>query len=54
MNVNQVLIVSKVNLSLSDKLDVVVRSADGKLCARCWNIFDHVNELELCDRCQKF
>jgi isoleucyl-tRNA synthetase len=53
MNVNQVLIVSKVNLSLSDKLDVVVRSADGKLCARCWNIFDHVNELELCDRCHK-
>ncbi|MCF7930050.1 MAG: isoleucine--tRNA ligase [Acholeplasmataceae bacterium] len=51
MKINQVLIVSKVNLTLGDKLDVKVVSAVGDTCDRCWNIVDHVHENGLCDRC---
>lgn len=51
MKINQVLIVSKVNITLGNKLDVKVSPAVGVTCDRCWNIVDHVHENGLCDRC---
>lgn len=51
MKLHQVLIVSKVNLSVSEQLSVVVKKAEGHTCARCWNIVDHVHEDGTCDRC---
>ncbi|MFH0767106.1 MAG: isoleucine--tRNA ligase [Bacillota bacterium] len=51
MKIHQVLIVSKVNLSLGSKLSVKVSPAQGEICDRCWNIVDHVHENGLCDRC---
>ncbi|MCR3905796.1 MAG: isoleucine--tRNA ligase [Tenericutes bacterium] len=53
MKIHQVLIVSKVNLSVGNKLEVHVSPASGDTCDRCWNIVDHVNENGLCDRCQQ-
>ena len=53
MKINQVLIVSKVELKEGKKLNVVVSPADGETCDRCWNIVDHVHENGLCDRCAK-
>ena len=51
MKVHQVLIVSKVNLSVGKELNVTVSPADGITCDRCWNVVDHVHENGLCDRC---
>lgn len=51
MKIHQVLIVSKVNLSVGERLEVAVRPAEGVTCDRCWNVFDHVHENGLCDRC---
>ncbi len=51
MKLHQVLIVSKVNLSLGNELQVRVKVAEGETCARCWNIVDHVHEDGTCDRC---
>ncbi|MBU1094775.1 MAG: isoleucine--tRNA ligase [Firmicutes bacterium] len=51
MKVNQVLIVSKVNMTLGKHLNVKVLPAEGVVCDRCWNIVDHVHENGLCDRC---
>ncbi|MBN2299930.1 MAG: class I tRNA ligase family protein, partial [Acholeplasmataceae bacterium] len=53
MNVHQVLIVSKVNLKLGDKLEIEVSPAEGHTCDRCWNIVDHVHVNGLCDRCNQ-
>ncbi|WP_162164038.1 isoleucine--tRNA ligase [Acholeplasma hippikon] len=51
-NLNKVLIVSKVNLILSNEFSVLVEKADGVLCERCWNIVDEVNGDKLCHRCE--
>ena len=51
MKLHQVLIVSKVDLQVGSQLSAEVKLADGKTCARCWNVFDHLHEDELCDRC---
>ena len=51
MKIHQVLIVSKVNITLGAQLDVKVSPATGATCDRCWNIVDHVHENGLCDRC---
>jgi isoleucyl-tRNA synthetase len=51
MKINQVLIVSKVNLTIGDKLDVEVKLANGHTCNRCWNVFESLNEEGLCERC---
>jgi isoleucyl-tRNA synthetase len=51
MKINQVLIVSKVNLKIGDKLDVEIKLADGSTCVRCWNVFESLNEDGLCERC---
>lgn len=53
MKIHQVLIVSKVNLSVGSKFEVRVSPATGETCDRCWNIVDHVHENGLCDRCQQ-
>ena len=52
-NLNQVLIVSKVNLSIKDKLNIEVKQASGHVCSRCWNIVESVNNDNICSRCQK-
>jgi len=51
MKIHQVLIVSKVNLSVGSELLVTVAPAEGITCDRCWNVVDHVHENGLCDRC---
>jgi isoleucyl-tRNA synthetase len=51
MKINQVLIVSKVNIKIGDKLDVEIKLADGSTCVRCWNVFESLNEDGLCERC---
>ena len=53
MKIHQVLIVSKVNLSVGKNLLVSVKPADGITCDRCWNVVEHVHENGLCDRCLK-
>lgn len=52
MKLHQVLIVSKVELHLGDALKVKVKPADGHTCSRCWNVVEHLNEDELCPRCE--
>ncbi len=51
MKLHQVLIVSSVEVSEGNDLDVKVSLAEGITCDRCWNIVDHVHENGLCDRC---
>jgi len=53
MNLHQVLIVSKVNLTVGKQLKVNVKKAEGHTCERCWNIVDHVHEDGTCDRCHE-
>ncbi|MFA5560553.1 MAG: isoleucine--tRNA ligase [Acholeplasmataceae bacterium] len=53
MNIHQVLIVSKVDLKIGKKLNVVVKKADGHVCERCWNVVETVSENGLCLRCSK-
>jgi isoleucyl-tRNA synthetase len=52
MKIHQVLIVSKVHLSLGDQLSVIIKAAEGHTCDRCWNVVDHVHESGQCDRCE--
>ena len=51
MKLNQVLIVSFVDVHIGEALKVKVEVAQGQTCARCWNVFEHVHENSLCDRC---
>ena len=51
LNLHQILIVSSVEIQVSDKRDIQVHVADGHVCERCWNIFSSVHEDGLCDRC---
>ncbi|MDL2292648.1 isoleucine--tRNA ligase [Acholeplasma sp. OttesenSCG-928-E16] len=53
LKLHQVLIVSKVNLEISDKLEVEVLEATGHVCDRCWNIVETVNDNGICERCEK-
>ncbi len=53
MKLHQVLIVSKVGVTIGSKLSVKVSPAEGTTCDRCWNIVDHVHENGLCDRCNE-
>ncbi len=53
MKIHQVLIVSKVELSVGNELQVSVYLAEGITCERCWNIVDHVHEHGECDRCHQ-
>jgi isoleucyl-tRNA synthetase len=48
---HQVFIVSKVDIKVGDRLDVVVSKAIGETCDRCWNVVEHKHENGLCDRC---
>ena len=59
-SMQRVFIVSQ--LELVDKLDegtefesakILVKPAEGVICSRCWQVVDHINEDELCDRCAK-
>jgi len=52
MKIHQVLIVSKVHLTLGNQLSVTIKAAEGHTCDRCWNVVDHVHESGLCDRCE--
>lgn len=49
----QLLIVSQLEFKDGDKFDCEVEAAIGETCARCWMIVPHINEDELCPRCQK-
>jgi isoleucyl-tRNA synthetase len=52
INLTQALIVSQVELKLSDTPSVEVIKASGIVCERCWNTVSSVNEGGLCERCQ--
>ena len=49
----QLLIVSQLEFKDGDKFDCQVEAAQGDTCARCWMIVPHINENELCPRCQR-
>jgi len=51
MNIEQVLIVSAVDLEVGDSLDVHIKEAEGSVCARCWNVVPEVDADGLCPRC---
>lgn len=51
-NLNQVLIVSEVNLVKGLENKCVVSLKEGHTCERCWNIVNNVNEEGLCPRCE--
>ncbi len=52
VNLSQVLIVSKLTLKeVSPETKIEVFAAEGKTCARCWQIVDELLENELCPRC---
>ena len=51
IKLNQVLMVSRVDVTASNERDVKVLVAEGIVCERCWNIVPHVHENGLCDRC---
>lgn len=59
INIAQVFIVSSfevvgnpIDASEYESGQIKVESAVGHTCARCWQIVDHVDEDELCDRCR--
>lgn len=52
-NLNQILIVSKLDYKLTKETTIEVLKAEGHICARCWQIVDQVDEDELCKRCRK-
>jgi len=49
----QLLIVSQLEFVEGEKFDCKVEAAVGSTCARCWMIVPHINEEELCPRCQR-
>lgn len=51
LNIEQVLIVSSVDLEIGDPFDVRIKEAEGSVCARCWNVVEQVDEGGLCPRC---
>ena len=53
MKIHQVLIVSKVHLTVGNETNVQIRPAEGITCDRCWNVVDHVHENGCCDRCNQ-
>ena len=48
-----VLISSKVNVTLANEFEVKVTKYEGVVCDRCWRTFKKLNEDNLCDRCAK-
>jgi isoleucyl-tRNA synthetase len=53
ISLEQLLIVSKVNIVKSSEREVRVSKASGNVCPRCWNIIEDLEEGCLCERCQK-
>ena len=49
----QLLIVSQLEFKDGNAFDCTVEAAEGETCARCWMIVPHINEDELCPRCQR-
>ncbi len=49
----QLLIVSQLEFKDGNKFDCQVEAAQGDTCSRCWMIVPHINENELCPRCQR-
>ncbi len=52
-SVAQLLIVSQLEFKDGNAFDCTVEAAEGATCARCWMIVPHINEDELCPRCQR-
>ena len=51
-NASQLLIVSQLEFKNGVSFDVEVLKAEGEVCSRCWMIVPHINEDELCPRCE--
>ena len=52
INLKQVLMVAHIHMHEALEISVSVSQFEGHTCARCWNVFETLNEDELCDRCQ--
>jgi isoleucyl-tRNA synthetase len=52
LNLQQLLIVAKVEIIEDEKLHITITKAAGVVCDRCWNTVEKVNENGLCSRCQ--
>ncbi len=50
-NLAQILIVSKLEITLGDKFACIVEPCEGHVCERCRMIVDEVNEDGICKRC---
>lgn len=60
VDLQKVFIVSKCNIVnhtiggvVFDSGEILVKAYDGHTCARCWQVVDHVNQDELCPRCNE-
>ncbi len=51
INLQQILIVSKLTLNEASENKITVIAAEGHICARCWQVVDEINEDEICERC---
>ncbi|WP_341266577.1 isoleucine--tRNA ligase [Candidatus Phytoplasma fraxini] len=51
---NQLLIVSQLDIIESNSLDINITTASGTECPRCWNIIKNKNVNNLCCRCSKY
>ncbi len=51
INLQQVLIVSKLTINEASENRITVKTAEGHTCARCWQVVDTINEDEICERC---
>lgn len=52
LDLNDTLMVADVEIKENSKIKVVVETANGKPCARCWNYHEELNSDNLCKRCE--
>ena len=52
IDLKQILMVAHVHYEVSSNLSASVDVFHGQTCARCWNVFETVNENQLCLKCE--
>jgi isoleucyl-tRNA synthetase len=53
LNLKTILIVSDLKVTEGDKLEIKISKFEGKVCKRCWALFEELDSDELCERCSK-
>lgn len=51
VELNEIFMVAKVEVTMGNELLAHLTVFNGETCARCWNVFEHINEAQLCDKC---